>query len=161
MAFQIGGFRSARATLTGAAIFGATLASFPAAAQQLSSNETSSPACAGIADATAGIKCEIKESEKRTQAYKDETKAARERAAEAEARTKDAVAKGKAADARSEQARIVNGCATFLLNGVKSGAFIKAEVLGKAGGKVTDDNACEVARSYGYNKKAEAAPLPH
>ena len=62
-------FRNIAVALTAATAIGtSSLLSFPAAAQQMTAATKfeGSPACASITDPTAGSKCEIRESERRT-----------------------------------------------------------------------------------------------
>ena len=86
---------------------GATMiafASFPAAAQKTSAvNFKGAPACEAITNSTAGIKCEIKESERRTQ---DAIK----RGAEADRRGAAADARGAKATAESSAAKASTSC---------------------------------------------------
>jgi hypothetical protein len=46
-------------------------------------------------------------------------------------------------------------CTNFFLGGIKDGKFSREKILEAAGGKVTEKNACNVARSYGFGRKAE------
>lgn len=62
--------------------------------------------------------------------------------------------------AEGESAIAISECVQFLTAGVKSGAFAKAEVLAKAEGKLNDQNACPVAKQYGFGRKAEASAVP-
>lgn len=110
----------------------------PARGQDLASN--AAPACAAITDSAKAIKCEIEQSQVRTEALKEDT-----------ARLKK----------EGDVAEAVTGCIQFLTAGVKTGAFAKAEILQKAGGKLNDQNACPVARQYGYGRKADASPAAY
>jgi hypothetical protein len=67
--------KSAIALTTGAAL--AAMASFPAAAQQASTiNFKGSSACAHVTDPTEGSKCEVRESQRRTDASNKRSAAA-------------------------------------------------------------------------------------
>jgi hypothetical protein len=82
MLYGASSFRKSAFALTTIAAL-ASFSVFPAAAQQVATN-SSSPACAGIADSAAAIKCEFNESVKRTQAAQQRGVAADGRAAAAQ-----------------------------------------------------------------------------
>ena len=80
--------------------------------------------------------------------------------AQVKAEGQAADARGAAADARGAAADDVTDCARFIAAGIKSGLFLKSDVFDRAGGKPDEANACRVAKSFGYGKKAEAGTLP-
>jgi hypothetical protein len=75
-------FRAARAAITSLAL-GLGVLGFSAAAnaQQLATNDRASPACATIKNDLAAIKCEVRESERRTNEAKARAAAAQTRSA--------------------------------------------------------------------------------
>lgn len=85
--------------------------------------------CTDIKDHIAAIQCEVTQSKLRT----------------------------KESAQRTEQNLAVVDCTNFLLAGIKAGAFTREAMLAKADGKVTDANACAVARGLGFGRKAEAS----
>jgi hypothetical protein len=129
---------SRAATLATAGMLGmSALGIFPAAAQQVSTNAyPGSPACAHLAKDNTdqgfkrNIECEIQQSKRRTEQSR----------------------------LQGNEAEAVSGCLRFLTQGVKDGTFAKSEILEKAGGKLSDQNACPVAKLYGYGRKAELSP---
>lgn len=94
-------------------------------------------ACAAIKDPNKHAGCMIDAIDKDTQRLKQQ---------------------GAAADVRAAASQSVIDCVQFLTTGVKSGSFVKSEILQKADGKLSDTNACPVARQFGYGRKAEAMP---
>ncbi|WP_166308659.1 hypothetical protein [Bradyrhizobium sp. 2S1] len=149
--------KTAIALTTGAVI--AAAAAFPAAAQQASSVQ-GSPACASISDNLAAIKCEIRESERRTQEAKARGIAADARAAAA--RADSAAARAETADFEKKDAKIdaSTACFEFIKKGVTAKLFEKSDVLASVGGRITIDNACIAANKFGYDRRASnAAPV--
>jgi len=65
---------------------------------------------------------------------------------------------GDAADVRAAAADAAADCIKYLTAGVRSGAFDKAQIVQKAGGKLNVSNACPIAKDYGFGKKAEVSP---
>lgn len=95
-----------------------------------------------------------------TDFYRAKGAAADQRAAAA--REQAAAAREEAAAARERGAAAVirSGCYKFLTAGVKDGSIDKAEAFKRGGGTVTDANVCDVARSFGLGRKADAgAPV--
>jgi hypothetical protein len=125
--------RGATAALTAAASIGA-LALMPqsATAQPIKGSRP----CDGIKDHIAAIQCEVTQSK---------------------LRTKESAQRTQESAQRTEQNLAVVDCTNFLLAGIKAGSFTRAAMLAKADGKVTDANACVVARGLGFGRKAEAS----
>jgi hypothetical protein len=69
-------------------------------------------------------------------------------------------ARGNATDARAAELDAVTDCARFLTVGIKSGSFLKTDVLVKAGCKLDESNACRIAKALGFRSKAEATSIP-
>jgi hypothetical protein len=119
-----------RAAFAAAFLGASALASFPAAAQTVSASG-GSPACAPVKDAIRGIKCEINESVRRTDA----------------------------ANTRADAAAVVKACSDYLLKGIADKKWTQPQLLAEApGGKFTPDNVCGVAMKHGYDRRASVDP---
>ena len=134
MLYRPSSFRkSAIAATTAVALASASaLASFPAAAQQVNVVSTTTSDCSAIKDPTKHAACMVERIENHTKQMRQE----------------------------ADAAVAISDCVRFLTAGVKSGAFNKAEILEKAGGKLNDQNACPVAKGYGFGRKAENVTAP-
>ena len=130
-----------KASIGIAALAGASLLSaFPVAGQQVADAENprrGSAACAHLDNKTdAGVRCELRELDKSIAAAKQ---------------------RGVEADHHAAKKEESSKCVVFLTEGVKAGRFDKADILEKAGGKLSADNACPIAaKFYNYQRKAEA-----
>ena len=148
MLYRPSSFRkSAFAITTAVALASASaLASFPAAAQQVNVVSTTASDCTSIQDSTKRAACMVERIDQHTKQMEQES-----------ARLK---AQGEASDKRAADADAATDCIQFLTAGVKSGTLNKAEILEKAGGKLKIDNACPIAKGYGYARKAENTTGP-
>ena len=141
-----------KASIGIAALAGASLLSaFPVAGQQVADAENprrGSAACAHLDNKTdAGVRCEIRELDKNIERTK-------QRGIEADRQA--ATAREQAA--KKEEA---SKCVGFLTEGVKDGRFNKAEILERAGGQLSADNACPIAtKFYNYQRKAQMGVAP-
>jgi hypothetical protein len=110
------------------------------------------PACEKYAmESSQRTKCIFDEWDKRIARTEKEATEAHKRGTEADRR-------GAEADKRAAEAVIISECVKYLTAGVVNGSFNKAEILTKAGGKLNDANACPIARTYGFGRKADASP---
>jgi len=133
-------FRNAGVALGAIASIGLT--SLEAKAQTLVNN-SGSAACAHHDNKTdAGVRCEIREIDKRI-------KASRQRGLEADRRAADADARAAAAKAEHDILKLIQGCGEYL-KAERGKSFTQEQMMHAAGGKITNENMCDVARKFGY-----------
>jgi len=126
----------------------AALLAFPAASQQVADAQSpygGSPACAHLDNKTdAGLCCDLRELDKSIEAAKQRGSEADRRAA--------------AAQQKIEETRVRSECNEFLKAGRDAGQFTREKVVELAGGKVTSENICDIARKLGHIGPKSSAP---
>ncbi len=114
---------------------------------------TGSAECAKDGYTVKGMVCEYKQVDKRIDAAKRDISRLKK--------------EGEAADKRGAESDRINACLTFMINLVTTGAkdastgetITKAYVKAKAGGPLTDANACSTAAQFGYGRRAGSPAL--
>jgi hypothetical protein len=92
----------------------------------------------------AAMKCEIEESERRT-----------EKALEA---AKDAARRSEDATRRSEAALLSKECGLFLKKKIDGGEITQKRMLEFAGGEITENNVCITAQAFGFSGSKAMQP---
>ncbi|MHB0773780.1 hypothetical protein ACYCVF_35485 [Bradyrhizobium sp. 1.29L] len=145
MLYRPSNFRKSSRAVTAVAAVGlfvtASLAATgPASAD--STNKDFAAACAAIKDVNQRAGCQIDAIKAHTVQVKKEGEEAR--------------AAGAAADKELKSVNQSEVCFAFLTKGRDEKKFTREAVLQAAGGRLTPDNSCNVARKFGFDQRASA-----